>query len=333
MAGIAAAAALTAPDAPAYEQFLACGWHGEMDYLARNADSRRDIRAWMPEARSVLMCGFSYGEPGAQKPRSRPGHGRLARYARRPDYHGLLRSRMNAVRDWLREQAPGVKAVAFCDMSPILERAYARAAGLGWQGKNTLLIGPRLGSYFLLAGLAIDLDLPVDSPEPDHCGSCRRCLDACPTDAFARERALDASRCVAYLNIELKGPVPEGLRAGVGDWVYGCDACQEVCPWNRFEAPARALPPPKVASELPLDQLAGPGSVGVRARLKGLPVARAVRRRLTRNALLAMGNSGDERHRPVLEGFAAGADPLLAEQARWSLARLDDSARRGTITR
>ena len=295
--------------------------NGEMEYMARNAESRRDVRAWMPSAKSILMCGFSYADP-ASRPASAPGKGRLARYAVRPDYHDLLRRRMNAVGDWLKSAVPGARAVAFCDMSPILERSYARAAGLGWQGKNAMMIGPRLGSYFLLAGLAVDVELPPDSGGPDHCGSCTRCLDACPTDAFPRERVLDASKCIAYFTIETKGPIPEGFRAGVGDWVYGCDVCQEVCPWNRFETPARALPPARLPTELPLEELAGPGSDGIRRRTKGLPIARAVRRRLARNALLAMGNSGDARHRPILEGYAAGADETLAEQARWSLARL-----------
>ena len=299
--------------------------HGEMAYMADNTDSRRDIRAWMPDARSVLMCGFSYGD-ASSKPASKPGHGRLARYAVRADYHDILRKRMNEVRDWLTSAVPGARGVAFCDMSPILERSYARAAGLGWQGKNTMMIGPRLGSYFLLAGLAMNLDLPADSAEPDHCGSCRKCLDACPTDAFPSEHVLDASKCIAYFTIESKGAIPENYRAGVGDWVYGCDICQEVCPWNRFEAAPRALPAAKVATELPLEELAGPASEGVRKRLKGLPVARAVRKRLTRNALLAMGNSGLARYRPILELYAADADPVLAEQARWSLARLSPAA-------
>lgn len=296
--------------------------HGEMDYMARNAESRHDVRAWMKDAKSVLMCGFSYGGGNSTIAGLTPGQGRLARYAVRPDYHEILRDRMNGVRDWLKQTVPGSHAVAFCDMSPILERSYARAAGLGWQGKNAMLIGPRLGSYFLLAGLAMTVELPADSDAPDHCGTCRKCLDACPTDAFPRERVLDASRCIAYFTIETKGPIPEGFRQGVGDWVYGCDVCQEVCPWNRFEAPARALPPAKIPAALPLEELAGPESEGVRRRLKGLPVARAVRRRLTRNALLAMGNSGLARFRPVLERFAAGSDEMLAEQARWSLARL-----------
>lgn len=302
--------------------------HGEMDYLARAPEPRRDIRAWMPQARSVLMCGFSYGDPGAPRPASREGHGRLARYAARADYHELLRARMEAVGAWLTDAVPGSRSVAFCDMSPLLERSYARAAGLGWQGKNAMMIGPRLGSYFLLAGLATSVELPADAPEPDHCGSCRRCLEACPTDAFPRERVLDASRCIAYFNIELKGPVPEGFRGAVGDWVYGCDVCQEVCPWNRFEAPARALPAPRLPTEIPLEELAGPGSAGLRARLKGTPAARAVRRRMTRNALLAMGNSGDSRHRPELERHARGPDEMLAEQARWSLEAISRRSRR-----
>lgn len=313
--------AVPAPDGPAYQAWLDAGMHGEMDYMERNAESRRDIRAWMTGAKSVLMCGFSYGDPES-KPASAPGRGRVARYAVRPDYHEILRDRLNAVRDWLKAEVPGSHAVAFSDMSPLLERSYARAAGLGWQGKNAMLIGPRLGSYFLLAGLAMTVEVPADSPEPDHCGSCTACLDACPTDAFPRERVLDATKCVAYHTIELTGPIPEGFRAGVGDWVYGCDVCQEVCPWNRFEKPARAMPPARVPTEIPLEELAGPASAGVRARLKGLPLARAVRKRLTRNALLAMGNSGLPKHRPILEAFASDPDPVLAEQARWSLARL-----------
>lgn len=291
-----------------------------MDYMARNADSRRDIRAWMPEARSVLMCGFSYGSPQGDRPGPQKGHGRLARYAVRPDYHPILRERMNSVRDWLKDAVPGSHGVAFSDMSPLLERSYARSAGLGWQGKNAMLIGPRLGSYFLLAGLAMSVELPADSAEPDHCGSCTRCLDACPTDAFPRERVLDASRCIAYFNIEHKGPVPEGFREGVGDWVFGCDVCQEVCPWNRFESPARALPEARLPTELPLDELAeGPR---LRSRVKGLPPARAMRRRMTRNALLAMGNERDPRWRELLERHARSKDPVIAEQAAWSLARL-----------
>lgn len=287
--------------------------------MSRNREPRRDIRAWMPEARSVLMCGFSYGDPRS-KPASKPGHGRLARYAVRPDYHPILRERMERVRDWLKTAVPGSHAVAFSDMSPLLERSYARAAGLGWQGKNAMLIGPRLGSYVLLAGLAMTVDVPGDSAEPDHCGTCTKCLDACPTDAFPSPHVLDASKCVAYFNIERKEPVPEALREGVGDWVFGCDVCQEVCPWNRFEKPARAMPPAKVPTELPLEELAE--APNLRSKLKGLPVARTMRRRMTHNALLAMGNSGDKKWLPLLERHVKSKDAVISEQAAWSLARL-----------
>lgn len=295
--------------------------NGGMAYLADNREPRRDIRVWMKEARSILMCGFSYGEPGGAAPV--PGEGRIARYARRTDYHDILRERMNGLRDWLKAEVPGSHAVAFCDMSPILERSYAAAAGLGWQGKNAMMISQDIGSYYLIAGLAMTVELPADSAGPDHCGTCTRCLDVCPTDAFPKERVLDASKCIAYFTIEAKGAIPEPFRAGIGDWVYGCDLCQEVCPWNRFEVSARALPAPKAPPTLPLDELAGPKSANLRSRLKGLPVARAVRKRLTRNALLAMGNSGLAKYRPILEEYAKDADPILAEQAQWSLARLE----------
>ncbi len=294
--------------------------HGTMDYMARNAETRRDIRVWMPEAKSVLMCGFSYGDPQGDRPAPRPGHGRLARYAVRPDYHPILRGRMDQVRDWLKQAVPGSHAVAFSDMSPLLERSYARAAGLGWQGKNAMLIGPRAGSYVLLAGLAMTVEVPGDSAEPDHCGTCTKCLEACPTDAFPSPRVLDASKCIAYFNIEHKTAVPEGFRAGMGDWVYGCDVCQDVCPWNRFEKPPRAMPPAKVPTELPLDELAE--APNLRSKLKGLPVARAMRRRMTRNALLAMGNSGDPKWKPLLERHVRSKDAVISEQAAWSLARL-----------
>lgn len=318
MVGLTPAAA--APDATAYDAWADAGMHGSMDYMSRNREPRRDIRAWMPEARSVLMCGFSYGNPRGERPASKPGHGRLARYAVRPDYHPILRDRMNRVRDWLKAEVPGSHAVAFSDMSPLLERSYARAAGLGWQGKNAMLIGPRAGSYVLLAGLAMTVDVPGDSAEPDHCGTCTKCLEACPTDAFPSPRVLDASKCVAYFNIERKAPVPEAFREGVGDWVFGCDVCQEVCPWNRFEKPARAMPAAKVPTELPLEQLAE--APNLRSYLKGLPVARTMRRRMTRNALLAMGNSRDPKWRPLLERHARSKDPVISEQAAWSLARL-----------
>jgi len=292
-----------------------------MDYMARNEACRRDIRAWLPSARSVLMCGFSYGgadERGA----AAPGEGVLARYAAREDYHPLLKAKMASLLDWVRTVVPQTDGLPFCDTSPLLERSYALSAGLGWQGKSAMLIAPRLGTYFLIAGLALDRELPADSSAPDHCGSCRLCLDACPTDAFARERVLDASKCIAYLTIENRGPVPEALRPGVGNRIFGCDVCQEVCPWNRFEKRGRCLPEPSEPLVMPLEYLAGLDAESFRRRFRDLPVSRAKRRGLLRNVLLAMGNAGLPRFRPLLELFADDPDKILSEQARWSLARL-----------
>lgn len=292
-----------------------------MDYMARNMSSRRDIRAWFAPARSVLMCGFSYGQSSTPA-RTTAGSGRLARYAVREDYHLLLKAKMASLLDWVRTIVPSVEGLPFCDTSPLLERSYALSAGLGWQGKSAMMIAPRLGTYFLLAGLALDLELPADSPAPDRCGSCRLCLDGCPTGAFAAPRVLDASKCVAYLTIENRGPVPEALRPGVGDRVFGCDVCQEVCPWNRFEKPGRFLPEPREALAVPLEELAGLDAAAFKRRFRDLPVSRAKRRGLIRGVLLAMGNSGLERFRPALQAFAADPDEMIAEAARWSLARL-----------
>ena len=291
-----------------------------MDYMARSENCRRDIRAWWPCARSVLMCGFSYAGLGAGP--TPPGQARLARYAVRKDYHPLLKAKMASLLDWVRTVVPQADGLPFCDTSPLLERSYALSAGLGWQGKSAMLIAPKLGTYFLIAGLVLDRELPADLPAVDHCGSCRLCLDACPTGAFARERVIDASKCIAYLTIENRGPVPEALRPGVGDRIFGCDVCQEVCPWNRFEKRGRFLPEPSEPLVMPLEDLAGLDAESFRRRFRDLPVSRAKRRGLLRNVLLAMGNSGLPRFRPLLELFASDPDEMLAEQARWSLARL-----------
>jgi epoxyqueuosine reductase len=290
-----------------------------MSYMERNQDQRRDIRAWYPEAKSVVLCAFSYASNDPEAPA--PGRGRVARYARLRDYHPELKRRLNELLDWLKAERPGSDGRVFVDTSPILERLYARYAGLGWIAKNTMLIGPRLGSYFFLAGLAVDVELPADRLEPDHCGTCRRCLDACPTEAFPRERELDASRCISYLTIERRGPVPEGLRAGVGDWVFGCDVCQEVCPWNRFAEPGPVFAASGEAS-LPLEETLALDAAAFKARFKGTPLERAKRSGLRRNAALALGNAADPASRPALEAAAGDEDALVAEQAAWSLRRL-----------
>lgn len=318
LAGIAPAVPL--PQASAYEKWIATGMQGTMDYMARNSESRKDITHWYPSAKTVLICGFNYSQSTRQAPQE-PGKGRLARYSVLADYHPELKKRMQTILDWLKTAAPGAEGRIFVDTSPLLERLYARYAGIGFAGKNTMLIAPKLGSYFFIAGLALNTELDCDEPVPDHCGSCNRCLTACPTGAFPEERVLDASRCIAYFTIEHRGAIPEEFRPGIGDWVMGCDVCQEVCPWNRFALPGQVFTPQLEASQ-PLEELAGLDAAAFQKYLGKTPLARAKRRGIVRNALLAMGNSRDPRHRPVLERYKNDPDPVLSEQAAWSLARL-----------
>ena len=264
-----------------------------MEYMARNAEKRRDIRAWYPEARSVLMLGFSYSDNTREDPVR--GRGRVARYARLRDYHPELKGRLTKLLDWLKAEHPGADGRVFVDTSPILERLYARYAGLGWVGKSAMLVAPKLGTYFFLAGVALNLDLPADRAEPDHCGSCTACLDACPTDAFAGPRELDASKCISFLTIENKGPIPEELRPGVGDWLFGCDVCQEVCPWNRFSRPGTAFETPGEAS-LPAGEFLTMDAAEFKRRFKGTPFERAKLAGMRRNAEAVLEN--EKRSRP-----------------------------------
>ncbi len=311
-------------ESTAYHEWIEAGRHAGMDYMARNTESRDDITHWYPQAKSVLLCGFSYAS-NDDNPLPE-GHGRVARYAALPDYHDELKARMKALLDWLKVGHPEAAGQVFVDTSPLLERLYARYAGLGWVGKNTMLIAPHLGSYFFLAGLALNLDLPPDEPSLDHCGSCSACIEACPTEAFPKERVLDAGRCIAYFTIEHKGSIPEEFRSGVGQWVMGCDICQEVCPYNRFSKAGAIFPGNPRLSE-PLDELAELDDFKFKQRFGKTPLSRPKRRGIARNALLAMGNSKSERHRATLERHAKNSDPVLGEQAAWSLKRLPPSGK------
>jgi epoxyqueuosine reductase len=242
-AGVAGLDALP-PHAEALHDWLARGRHGEMAWLARDPDARADPRRRFPWARSAIVVALVYdragAEPGAE--RSGPATARIARYAGGRDYHDVLLPPLRALGDALEALAGrAVRSRAYVDTGPVLERALAAQAGLGWIGRNTCLIDPELGSYLFLGVLLTDLELPADMPEPDHCGSCRACLDACPTGAFPDPYVLDATRCLSYTTIELRGPIPEPLRAGQGAWAFGCDVCQEVCPWNTR---ARRVVPP-----------------------------------------------------------------------------------------
>jgi epoxyqueuosine reductase len=240
---------------------------------------------------------------------------KIARYARGPDYHDIIRDRLKRLLAWLREQEPGCRGRGVVDTAPLLERDFARRAGLGWVGKNTMLINKHRGSYFFLGALLTDLALRPDPPHAaSHCGTCTACLDACPTQAFAGPGWLDARRCISYLTIELRGSVPGDLRPGVGDWLFGCDVCQQVCPWNRRDDTEPTAVDPA--------ELLGLSEEGFRARFSGTALTRAGRAGLLRNAALVLGNVGDERSLPALERAAADPDPLIRDAAAWAMGQI-----------
>lgn len=306
-----------ATDADGFDRFAAwldAGFAGEMTYLHDYREERRHPRSVVAEVRSVVMLGLEYG--GASGP--------VARYAQGPDYHRFIWDRQNELAAWLMGEVPGCSAHGVTDTAPLLERDFARRAGLGWFGKNTMLINKHRGSYFFLGTLLTSLELQPDPPhEPSHCGTCTACLDACPTAAFPEPGVLDARRCISYLTIELRSAVPEGLRPGVGDHLFGCDVCQDVCPWNRH-ADERAVPFPADQSLAALDPLEvlGLSEAEFRRRFKGTSLWRARRTGLRRNAAIVLGNVGDQRVIPALERATADADEVVAEAARWALARV-----------
>ena len=273
----------------AFARWLANGYAGEMTYLARGAEKRRDTTLPFRDVRSAIVVGLDYG--GKQPA------GTIARYARGDDYHDVMLRRLAALHRWLAEQAGHpVRGKAYVDTGPILERDLAQRAGLGWIGKNTMLISPRRGSFIFLGALLVDAELEPDAPfDADRCGSCTRCLDACPTQAFVAPRVMDARRCISYLTIEHRSEIDPSLQPAIGDLLYGCDICQDVCPWNhKF---ARALPDPELA---PRADNVAPDPAGFidmsdsafAERFRGSPIKRAKRSGLARNASVVLANRG-----------------------------------------
>jgi epoxyqueuosine reductase len=302
------------------------GFAGEMDYMHRHAEARRHPDAVLRDVRSVVMLGMNYNPSGAEEELRDPARGRVARYARGADYHDVLRERLNRLLSWLQVERPGCAGRVVVDTAPLLERDFARRAGLGWFGKNTMLLNKRLGSYFFLAALLVDVELQPDAPfTAQHCGTCTACLDACPTAAFVEPGVLDSRRCISYLTIELKGDVSQELRRGVGDWLFGCDICQEVCPWNR-KAPAAteaAMPSRPDLASVDLIELLGLSEKGFRRRFHGTALTRARRRGLLRNAALVLGNTGDERALPALRRALDDVERLVREAARWAIGEIE----------
>lgn len=306
------------------EAFLARGYHGQMGWLAQRAHWRGDPTQLWPEARSVIMLAENYGpdhDPLAVlEQRDRAA---ISVYAQNRDYHDVVKKRLKRLARWMVAET-GCALKVFVDTAPVPEKPLAQAAGLGWQGKHTNLVSRDLGSWFFLGAVFTTLDLAPDAPERDHCGSCRACLDICPTDAFPAPYQLDARRCISYLTIEHKGPVDDALRGLLGNRIYGCDDCLAVCPWNKFAQQATevkyharaALRAPELATLARLDDTA------FRAFFSGSPIKRIGRGRFVRNVLYAIGNAGDARLIPVAQTLCDDEDAVVADAARWAVARL-----------
>jgi epoxyqueuosine reductase len=320
---------VTGPDAIAdagrhFREFLAVGAHGDMDWLAANPERRTDPRGLWPGVRSVVLLGVNYGPDEnplailAQRTR-----GAISVYAQGDDYHDLIKKRLKALARWL-VAASGCEVKVFVDTAAVMEKPLAQAAGLGWQGKHTNLVSRQFGSWLFLGAIFTDSDLPRDAAEADHCGSCRACLDICPTSAFPAPYKLDARRCISYLTIESRGPIPHEFRKAIGNRIYGCDDCLAVCPWNKF---AQAGHEAKLAAR---EDLRAPGladlarldDTAFRARFAKSPVKRIGRDRFVRNVLIAIGNANDRALAVEAERLLADASPLVRGAAVWALSQL-----------
>lgn len=314
-----------------FEHWLAEKNHGEMNWMERSADKRRDPRKILPGAKSIITLAASYGandEEGAPaRPQPCPGahHGEIARYARFADYHDVLGGRLKSVAGFVNDLGgPESRSLWYVDTGPLLERDLAQRSGLGFIGKHTNVISRKLGNWIFLAEILTTLELEPDPPETNHCGKCARCIAACPTNAITAPFQLDARKCISYLTIELKGAIPVELRRAIGNRIFGCDDCLAVCPWNRFAREGRLmqahsrvdLRQPDLIELLHLDD------AGFKARFADTPILRTKRRGLLRNVCVALGNTGDASAAPVLEKAVRDPEPLIAEHARWALEQI-----------
>ena len=304
--------------------FLAAGQHGDMGWLADRAEQRAHPQALWPEAQTIVALGLSYA-PGfdALETLARPDRGNISVYARNRDYHDVLKGKLKHLAQFMVARFGGGVKV-FTDTAPVMEKPLAQAAGLGWQGKHTNLVSRSHGSWLFLGEVFTTLPIAPSPPPTGACGTCTRCLAICPTDAFPAPYRLDATRCISYLTIEHRGPIPLALRPLMGNRIYGCDDCLAVCPWNRFATPGRdeKLRPRDDLAAPALTELAMLDDAGFRARFAGSPIKRIGRGRFVRNVLNAIGNAADARLLPVARGLAADPDPVVADSAGWAASRL-----------
>jgi epoxyqueuosine reductase len=315
-----------------FQQWLSAGYAGEMEYLPARADAYTHPRHVLDGVRSILMLAINYRTVEPAPPQ--PAAGRVSRYAWGTDYHTLVRERLRELADFLRGKAPTARVRTVVDTAPLLERELAQLAGLGWIGKNTLLLNKHAGSWFFLSALLTDLELDYDQPHAaDHCGTCRACLDACPTDAFVDAYVLDARKCISYLTIESRQPIPHALRGPIGDWLFGCDICQEVCPWNHRAplADEERFEPLSGQTILDLTELFDLDEAAFRARFRHTPLWRPKRRGLLRNAAIVLGNQIAPGAENALIRGLNDEESLVRGASAWALGRYENGAARSAL--
>ena len=307
------------------KQWIAAGNHGEMGWMEARAEQRASPQGLWPEAKSVIALGMSYAPP--HDPLALAGakdRGRISVYAQGGDYHKTVKKALKAMGRWLADEC-GCQLKVFVDTAPVMEKPLSAAAGVGWQGKHTNLLNREHGSWLFLGVIYTTLELNPDEPAEPHCGSCTRCIDACPTGAIVAPNLVDARRCISYLTIEHAGPIPHEFREAIGNRIYGCDDCLAVCPWNRFASAAQAnqafAPRPELVAPALADLLAL-DDASFRELFSGSPIKRIGVNRMTRNCLIAAGNSRDPALRPAVERHAQSEDPVVADAAKWALERL-----------
>lgn len=324
------------PHASEFREWLREGAAGEMNYMQRGEDKRCDPQKVLPGARSVIVFALNYwqgveaGDPpainmaAAGMAASTPATGRIARYAWGDDYHDVVAEKLAKIDNFLR--ACGGTQKCYVDTGPILERDHAAQAGTGWHGKSTMLIDPRLGTWFFLSEILTTLELPSDAQQVDRCGTCDRCITACPTGAITAPHRLDARRCISYLTIEHKSAIPIELRPLIGDRIFGCDDCLEACPWNRFAEVSResAFAARRSTSGMALRDYLSLGEEEFRILFRNSPIKRIKRRGFLRNVCVALGNVGDKHDLPALQRAAADPEPLIAEHAGWAIERISE---------
>jgi epoxyqueuosine reductase len=312
------------------EEWLGEGYHGTMEWMETHKDVRSSPNAMWPEARSVIALGMSYAP--AHDPLALEGdaqHARISVYAQGKDYHNTIKKRLKALARWLTAQEPDYPLKVFVDTAPVMEKPLGEAAGLGWQGKHTNLVSQSHGNWLFLGAIYSTLPFAPDAPHSDRCGSCNACQTACPTDAFPAPYKLDARRCISYLTIEHKGPIPREFREAIGNRIYGCDDCLAVCPWNKFASAAQSHKDFMARAELVaprLEELLELDDRGFRALFSGSPIKRIGRDRFVRNCLIAAGNSGNPKLLPLAQALCADPDPVVAEAAEWASERLKQAS-------